>query len=145
MTDAAAPTVLLVEDEDLLQPVFETFLVDAGFDVVVAADGSEAVERIERADRPLAALVTDIRLGAGKTGWEVATRARELQPTVPVVYMTGDSAADWSAHCVPESVLIQKPFVAVQLVTAVSQLMNQSATLALSTRAIDPGDPAEGD
>jgi hypothetical protein len=53
-------------------------------------------------------------------------RARELDPDITVVYMTGDSAADWSSKGVPNSVLITKPFAPVQIVTAISQLLNDN-------------------
>ena len=39
--------------------------------------------------------------------------------------MTGDSAADWTAFGVPKSVLVQKPFVAAQVLSAVMTLMNE--------------------
>jgi FixJ family two-component response regulator len=47
-------------------------------------------------DAFLSAVVTDVRLGTGPSGWDVAHRARELVPTIPVIYMTGDSASLWS-------------------------------------------------
>lgn len=31
----------------------------------------------------------------------------EVAPTIPVVYISGDSAADWHAHGVPESIMIE--------------------------------------
>ena len=56
--------------------------------------------------------------------WDVARRAREKIPTLPVVYVTGDSAHEWAAQGVPNSVMISKPFVAAQIVNAVSTLLN---------------------
>jgi hypothetical protein len=41
--------------------------------------------------------------------------------------MTGDSAYLWSAHGVPNSVLLQKPFVDAQLITALANLLNNVA------------------
>jgi DNA-binding response OmpR family regulator len=58
------------------------------------------------------------------SGWQVAKQARELDPTFPIVYMTGASANDWPSHGVPNSVLLEKPFAPAQLVTAVAQLLN---------------------
>ena len=43
-------------------------------------------------------MLTDIRLGAGPDGWSVANRARELNPDMPLVYMSGDSAHQWTEH-----------------------------------------------
>ena len=71
------------------------------------------------------ALVTDINLGKDKMdGWAVARHARENEPDMPVVYMTGDSADDWASKGVPNSILLTKPFAPAQLVTAISQLLN---------------------
>jgi DNA-binding response OmpR family regulator len=73
--------------------------------------------------------VTDVNLSPGKlTGWDVAKRARELQPTLPVVYITGTDANDWASNGVPNSVLVAKPFAPAQIVTAISQLLNQGTT-----------------
>lgn len=79
---------------------------------------------VSELDTRLSALVTDIRLGAGANGWAVAVEARTKLPLLPVVYMTGDSAADWKAFGVPKSVLVQKPFVGAQVLAAVMTLMN---------------------
>jgi CheY-like chemotaxis protein len=64
-------------------------------------------------------------------GWDVARRARELQALLPVIYMTGDSAEHWRAQGVPGSVLLQKPFVSAQLITALSTLLNDAGMSAL--------------
>jgi FixJ family two-component response regulator len=73
-------------------------------------------------------LVTDIRLPGESDGWDLARRARELNAQLPVVYVTGDSAADWSVKGVPNSVVIQKPYAAIQLVTAVATLITNRDT-----------------
>lgn len=121
------PLLLLVEDEPLLALTMEEELVDAGFSVVVAANGTEAIRYMESDVSRFIALVTDIRLPAAN-GWTVAKRARQLAPTMPVVYMSGDSAADWRANGVPESIMLAKPFPVLNLVTAMAQLLNQSPT-----------------
>ena len=46
---------------------------------------------------------------------------------MPVVYTTAQTAEDWAAHGVPNSVHITKPFAPVQVVTAVSHLLNTRA------------------
>lgn len=57
-------------------------------------------------------------------GWEVAQRAREINPTFPIIYMTGAAADEWASRGVPNSILLTKPFAPAQLVTAISQLLN---------------------
>lgn len=124
--------LLLAEDEALLIPNLEDALCEAGFEVVVAHNGAQAIDQLESDVSRFRGLITDIRMGKGPTGWDVAHRARELAPTIPVLYMTGDSAASWAANGVPNSVLLQKPFAMAQLVTAISQLINQSDTMPLA-------------
>ncbi len=80
------------------------------------------------------ALVTDIDLGRGQVnGWDVARRAREIDPSFPVVYMNGKSAADWAVEGVPNSIMLGKPFAPAQLVTAVSQLITGTTAPAADT------------
>jgi len=140
VSDGASSQVIVyvVEDDALIQELVGPALEDAGFAVVMAATGDEALSMLEKDDAPLVrAVVTDIDLGTTVTGWGVARRARELHAEIPVIYMTGGSADDWSAHGVPNSVLVTKPFAPAQIVTAVSQLLNAVAATT-SPVASDP-------
>ena len=117
--------VFVVEDEFLIREAVGAALEEAGFTVLFAHSGDEAIAILEKGNAPpIRALVTDIDLHTEATGWEVARRARELHPAIPVVYTTGRRADEWSANGVPNSVLIAKPFAPAQIVTAVSQVMN---------------------
>jgi DNA-binding response OmpR family regulator len=120
------PIVLVVEDEPLIGLTVEDALGEAGYDVRLISEALEALHELESAAEVLSALVTDIRLQGGRDGWQVARRARELNPALPVVYMSGDSALDHSSQGVPQSVMVQKPFAAAQIVTAVSTLINKA-------------------
>jgi CheY-like chemotaxis protein len=84
------------------------------------------------------AVVTDVDLNREITGWDIARRARELYPDIPIVYMTGANADEWTAMGVPESVLIAKPFVPAQMVTAVSHLLNAATSRAILGKAGEP-------
>jgi DNA-binding response OmpR family regulator len=117
--------ILVVEDDPGIQDLLVDTLEEAGFDVVQAFNGEGAVNILKERTAELRAVVTDIDFGdSNLTGWDVARQARELLKDVPVVYMTGASADDWGSKGVPNSVLINKPFAPVQVVTAVSQLLN---------------------
>lgn len=122
------PTILLllVEDEALIRTMLEETLLDEGFELVIAKNGPEAMAELEADAARFRGIVTDITLGEGPDGWEVARHARELAPTLPVVYMSGASAADWAAHGVPKSVMVPKPFVVAQIITAITTLMNEA-------------------
>ena len=124
----SAIKVLLFEDEPLVAMFVEEALNHAGFEVVLARDPGEAEAAIRDSIETVSALVTDIRLGNGPSGWELARAARERCPGLPVVFISGDSAIDHSAQGVPDSVMIQKPFVEAQLITALAHLLNERAT-----------------
>ena len=116
--------VFLVEDETFIQELVEHALEEGGYAVVKANSGEEAVAMLEVDGTKFRALVSDINLGPGPTGWDVAKRARELNELLPVVYMTGGNGYEWASQGVPNSILITKPFAPAQIVTAVSQLLN---------------------
>ena len=88
--------------------------------------GKEAIEELERDAARFRALVTDVNLGTGPSGWDVAHRARELSPEIAVVYMTGGNAHEWPANGVPKSSLLNKPFASAQAIAAVTALLNAS-------------------
>jgi CheY-like chemotaxis protein len=116
--------VLVVEDDAPVQTIVEEALTDGGFEPAIAASGEEAVTLLMGIKGKYRALVTDVQLRGVMDGWEVAKRAREIDPEFPIVYMTGGHAAEWPSHGVPNSILLTKPFAPAQLVTAVSQLLN---------------------
>ena len=119
-------TVLVVDDEPLIALSIADTLDEAGFAHDMCYSGDTAVSALASPNPRYCALITDIRLGQGPNGWEVARHARELHADIPVVYITGDSAAEHGAYGVPDSVLIAKPFVAAQIVTALSNLLNSA-------------------
>jgi DNA-binding response OmpR family regulator len=119
--------ILVVEDDHLVQSVVEEGLTDGGFEIVIASSGENAVELLDASEGKYRALVTDINLGRDNMdGWDVARRAREIDPHFPVVYMSGKDVDDWASKGVPNSIMLAKPFASAQLVTAVSQLLNAS-------------------
>jgi CheY-like chemotaxis protein len=125
------PTVLLVEDEFLIQCVAEDSLSDAGLSPTVVASAEEALGLLKAGEPQFRALITDIDLGRLRMdGWELARLAREMRPDFPVVYVTGRDAARWSSMGVPKSILVMKPFAPAQLVEAVRRLLNPGAALA---------------
>jgi len=118
------PTILVIEDDHLVQTFVEEALSDGGFEAAIAASGEEAVTLLKGDKTKYRALVTDINLRGRMDGWEVAQQAREIDPAFPVIYMSGKHADDWASKGVPNSIMLAKPFAPAQLVTAVSQLLN---------------------
>lgn len=121
--------ILVVEDEKLIQELLEHSLVENGFAVEMAASGEEAIQMLGATGADYRGLVTDVNLEPGKiTGWEVAKRGREINPDLPVIYMSGSEAKEWASKGVPNSIMVTKPFAPAQIVTAISQLLNLGNT-----------------
>ncbi len=98
--------VLVVEDEELIREIVVDAFQDAGFEVIEAATGEDALSHCQ--DRKADVLFTDIRLPGQVDGWEVAERCRKLRPAIPVVYATGYSLAEHRP--VPGSRFFYKPY-----------------------------------
>jgi DNA-binding response OmpR family regulator len=120
--------VILVEDEELLQVSIDRSLKDGGFDVLTVASADDAMALLKSGVVKYSALVIDIYLKDGGSGWDVARLAREIDPSVAVVYATSASADDWRAQGVSNSVFLQKPFTLAQLVSSVAQLLPSKDT-----------------
>ena len=118
------PLILVVEDEYPLQGILEDALANSGFETDILSSAEEALTLFMGGTKKYKALVTDVRLMGRLSGWDVARRMREADPTFPVIYMTGAAADQWASQGVPGSILLEKPFAPAQLITAISQLLN---------------------
>lgn len=78
-------TILLVEDDRLIQAIVEEALSDGGFESAITASGEEAIALLQANKSRYRVVVTDINLLAKLDGWEVARTAREINPTMPVI------------------------------------------------------------
>lgn len=121
------PLVLLVEDDAAILMIAEEALKEGGYAVVVATNGLEARDALNAPSAQFAGLVTDIRLGDGPDGWEVARCGREHEADLPIVYMTANAAGEWATQGVPNSLLVQKPYAPAQLLAAISTLITAAA------------------
>ena len=114
MTEAPPATqprrVLVVDDEADVCDLLHQILEEAGYQPVCAQGDTAAYEALDREGRSLAAVVVDINLGQGTTGYDVARHARRVIPGVPVIYITGGYARSIETHGVPGGVLVAKPF-----------------------------------
>lgn len=121
--------VFVVDDDTLVMLTIEHALEDGGFVHKSASSAAEAAALFAEFGDACRALVTDVNLGTDVTGWDVARSARQMNPSLPVVYVTGDSSHEWRAQGVPDSILIEKPFVPTQIVHAIASLLNAEPTL----------------
>lgn len=114
-------TVLIVEDEDQVRVLAESYLREQGHQTVSAATAEEALAVFEVVER-IDVLFTDLNLhGDVRSGLEVAERARERQPDLAVLYATGHAVTDgMRAMMVENSAVLEKPYTVDQLQAALT-------------------------
>ncbi len=81
-------TLLLVEDDELVRLTVAMTLEDLGFTVLEATTGEAALQQL-KAGLDTDILVTDIDLGPGISGLQLADQVRASRPGLPVVFVTG--------------------------------------------------------
>ena len=126
MSEAEGPVILYVEDERQIREIAVVALEEAGFVVISVASGRDAIAALDERGDDIKALVSDVDLRPGPNGWEVARHAREANPSLPVVYVSGASANDWASMGVPGSLILVKPHAMAQLVVAISTAMQHA-------------------
>lgn len=119
-------SLLLVEDEAVIQMLLDDALSEEGFALVIASNGQEALAELDAGADRFQAMVTDINFSPGPDGWKVARHARKLAPEMPIIYISGGSGHQWTTHGVPNSIMVTKPFVPAQIVTAITMLLNET-------------------
>lgn len=112
--------ILFVEDNRVSSMISCAVLRDAGYDVVEAFDACEAAAIIGGSPG-LAALVTDINLGRGEDGFDVARRARAVYPSLPVVYISAVAGPRVLLEGVDPNEFVSKPYHPQRLMEALDR------------------------
>ena len=105
--DRSTITVLVVEDEVLPRLDLIDTLRSTGQEVLEASNADEALRYLHNGQR-IDVVITDIRLGGGLTGWDVAEQFRAARSDIAIVYTSG-RAVD-RARMVSGSVFFGKPY-----------------------------------
>jgi two-component system cell cycle sensor histidine kinase/response regulator CckA len=107
----AEGTILLVEDEGIVRELLGEVLAEAGYEVLAAASGEEALTVSESHQGPIELVLTDLVM-PGLSGRELVERLGEARPEVIVVYMSGYTEDAIVRHGVREAsaTFLQKPF-----------------------------------
>lgn len=115
-------TVLVAEDDDSVRALVTVALRQAGYAVVAAPDGRAAGDLFAAEPNRFDLILTDVMMPHA-LGTELAARARELRPDVPVVFMSAFPGGPGRApEPLPESEpLLEKPFTIPSLLAAVSR------------------------
>jgi PAS domain S-box-containing protein len=114
--------VLVVDDEDGVRKLASLLLLQAGYEVVTAGDGVAAVQRFSQTPEAFAAALIDLTMPR-MDGLELLAKLRELRPDLPVVVMTGYSAAEAGHRALNADGTLQKPFTGAGLVEAMRRAL----------------------
>ena len=116
-------TVLLAEDEEAVRALTCEFLQSAGYHVLTAADGVEALEIAERLSGSIQLLVTDVVMPRMR-GPELAERMKMRLPNLKVVFISGYSEElHGSAESLNGGSFVQKPFSRDLLLKALNDVL----------------------
>lgn len=108
--------VLVVEDEGAVRLVAERILSRAGYQVITASGGAEALRLCEERAGPIHLALSDVVMPE-MSGPEFASALEHIRPEVPVLFMSGYTEDALGRHgALGESVaLLHKPFSSAQL------------------------------
>jgi CheY-like chemotaxis protein len=118
-------TVLVAEDEQMVRVLIRKVLEQAGYTVLLASGGAEALQLAERHPGPIPMLVTDVVM-PGMSGRELARRLLELRPDTKVLYLSGyaDDAVERHGVLDPGTAFMQKPFSPGALARRVREVLD---------------------
>lgn len=115
-------TVLIVDDEWLLRLHARDFIECAGFDVVEAANGDEALD-VLAAHNDIAVLFTDINMPGSMDGLQLARRVHERYPDVKLLLTSGKIALG-EDEIPADGVFISKPYAPESVVGKIESLLS---------------------
>jgi DNA-binding response OmpR family regulator len=115
--------ILIVDDDTSVRKSLCKVLRVAGYNVMEAADGSQAVEWFETGRVDL--LLLDIGLPV-KSGWDIFERITSQAPVFPIIIVTGKANQFDMAVAAGVGALMEKPLDAAQLLKTIQQLLAES-------------------
>jgi two-component system, cell cycle sensor histidine kinase and response regulator CckA len=124
--DGGDETILLAEDEPMLCEIVRFQLEKAGYTVLEAHDGKEALVVAQNHTGKIDLLLTDVLMTGGTNGLELAAHIGPTRPELKVLYMTGYTADVIDAKGVAnvQDKVLQKPFTAVSLRNKIREVLS---------------------
>jgi len=120
-----AVTVLAVDDEETVLALVRTMLWKAGFTVLEAGEGAEALRIASEHAAPIDLLLTDI-LMPDMSGYELADKLESMRPDTKVLFMSGyrdKVLVESTGRIAAAAPLLRKPFTQYALVAKIEELL----------------------
>ncbi len=124
---AGTESLLVVDDEPAICDIAERILSRAGYRVLVATSGAQAIEVIDTGGHRVDLLLTDVVMPQ-MFGNELADHIAARQPQTRVLYMSGwaDALTEENGTLPPGTTVLAKPFSAAALLRAVRRVLDAS-------------------
>ena len=124
---SAGERILVVEDDPAVRAIVTRTLRGAGYSLLVASSGDEAMALAESSSQPIDVLVTDMVM-PGVTGRDLAMRVIPRFPAMKVVYMSGYTDDEFvrRGELPRDHLFLQKPFTGVDLLNIVGRALSSA-------------------
>jgi CheY-like chemotaxis protein len=125
-TQSAVKTILVVDDEDAIRELFQDLLSAAGYQVLVASDGRQAVDLLRRGMTP-DLLITDLVM-PNQEGIETIQAVRQQFPKMKIIAMSGAFGGQFlrMAKLLGADATLMKPIQVDQLCVTVDQVLKKA-------------------
>lgn len=122
LPETGKETILLVEDEPGILDLSQAILSDAGYQVLAACGGHQALEYARKHKGPIELLLTDVIMPK-MNGKDLAKQIKNLRPETKILYMSGYADTAFGAQtAIPN--LISKPFMPEQLLLTIRKTLD---------------------
>ena len=119
-------TILLVEDEVLVRKLAQRILGEAGYSVLTARQGTEAMQLCNQHTGPIDLLVTDVIMPGGMSGPGLGEQLGAQRSDMKVLYISGytDDAIGRHGELEPGAAFLEKPFTSNDLKRKVREVLD---------------------
>lgn len=129
LPSARDETVLITEDEDTVREMASEFARSAGYHVLAARDGLEALAMVQSATQPIHILLTDVVIPHVR-GPQLAAAVRERVPGVKIVFMSGYPESQKEEGVLPGDGFLPKPFTRDTLILKLEEALAKAPAAA---------------
>ncbi len=125
---AEKTVILVVDDEEVIRNMVKDFLTKKGYEVILASDGPEAMEKFQQNEGQVDLVLLDMVL-PGKSGMETLEDLRKINPRIKAI-LTSGYIQNISENDLEDGVtaFLQKPFSITHLIQKVEEMMSISKT-----------------
>jgi CheY-like chemotaxis protein len=120
-------TILIVEDEPVLRDLAHIILQEAGYNILEAGSGREALEVWKQHQHSIDLVLTDMVMPEGVSGMDLAEALLATKPSLRIIFASGYSMDDLDPAIVRDgrATFLQKPYTHVSLAKAVRDCLDR--------------------